>query len=155
MTRRWRWSGALITAVLAVGLIAEPAGAKVTFSGIGGVKLGMSEDDVRDALGPASSEGRWRDRQAVILSYRRRKIEVLIDRQADRVMGVKTASRAQRTSSGLGVGSSEHIVRWRLRGEKCGGAQGTRVCSVERDGGVLDFDIRRGKVIRVSVTLTG
>jgi hypothetical protein len=155
MTRRWRWSGALLTAALAAGLVAEPAGAKVTFSGIGGVELGMSESQVREELGSASSERQWTDGRSVLLRYRRRKLEVLLDRDSDRVMGVKTTSRAQRTSSGLGVGSSERTVRARLQGERCSSAAGTRVCSLERNGRVMDFACRRGKVIGVGVTRTG
>ena len=155
MTRRWRWSGALVTLALASGLIVEPAGAKVTFSGIGGVELGMSRTDVREELGAASSEKLWTDDRTVILQYRRRKLEVLLDPEFDRVVAVKTTSRAQRTSSGLGVGSSERSVRDRLRGEKCGSAAGVRVCSVDRNGRVMDFACRRGKVVSVSVSRSG
>jgi hypothetical protein len=82
-------------------------------------------------------------------------MEVLLDRESDQVMGVKTTSRAQRTSSGLGVGSSERTVRARLRGERCSPARGVRVCGLERGDRVMDFVCRRGKVISVGVTRTG
>jgi hypothetical protein len=155
MTRRTRWSGALITAALAAGLVAEPAGAKVTFSGIGDVKLGMSEADVREELGRPSSTGRWTDGRSTLLKFRRRKIEVVVDRDSGQVMGIKTTSRGQRTSSGLGVGSSERTVRARLRGERCSTALDKRVCSLERGGRVMDFVLRRAKVVHVAVTRTG
>jgi hypothetical protein len=149
-----RWTGALMTTAVVAGLVAGPAGAKVTFSGIGDVRLNMSEAAVREALGTPSSSRSLRhgDREAVTLLYRRRKIEVVLDRDADRVMGVKTTSRAQKTSSGLGVGSSLRSVRDKLRGEKCGTALRVLVCSVERGESVIDFDLRRGKVVRVSVS---
>jgi hypothetical protein len=149
-----RWTGALMTTAVAAGLAAEPAGATVTFSGIGDVRLNMSEVDVREKLGAPASSKPWRDRETVMLRYPRRKIEVLLDRGPDQVVGVKTTSRTQKTSSGLGVGSSLRSVRDRLRGEKCGSALRVLVCSVERGDRIMDFDLRRGRVVRVSVTRT-
>lgn len=150
-----RWTGALTTTAVAAGLVADPAGATVTFSGIGDVRLNMSEASVRQALGRPSSSKPWRDQQAVRLFYPRRKIEVLLDRDADQVVGVKTTSRKEKTSSGLGVGSSLRSVRGKLRGERCGSALRVLVCSVERDGRIMDFDLRRSRVVRVSVTRLG
>jgi hypothetical protein len=141
-------------AALAAGTIAEPAAAKVTFAGIGGVQLSMSEADLTSELGSPSSSVPARNPEAVTLRYRSHKLEVLLHRGMDRVVGVYTTSRAQRTTAGLGVGSSTPVLRARLRGEKCGVAQDTAVCSVERSGRVMDFSIRRGKVFRVAVTTT-
>jgi hypothetical protein len=155
MSSPGRWSGALIAAALAVGAFAEPAAAKVTFAGIGDVRLSMSEAEVNDALGTPSASKPARNPDAVTLHYPRRKLEVLLHRGQDRVVGVYTTSRGQRTSSGLGVGSSSPVLRARLRGEKCGAAQRTVLCSVERDGRVMDFWIRSGKVYRVAVTTAG
>lgn len=137
--------------LVAMGAVAESAAAKVTFSGIGDVRLGMAESDVRDEIGPPSATNTSRNRGARVLHYRRHKMEVVVETGESRVVGIKTTSRAQRTSSGLGVGSSEAEVRRKLRGEKCSTALGLRVCTVERGGTVLDFEVRRGKVSRVSL----
>jgi len=154
MNRTLRRGGAPIAAALAVAAaVASPAHAKVTFDGIGAIKLGMSEADVRAELGrPSSERTGGRADEAATLLYRRRKLEVTVQRAEDRVVAVKTTARSQRTASGLGIGSSKAAVQRRLRGEKCNAAAGVLVCSVERDGAVMDFDLRRGRVVRVSVT---
>jgi hypothetical protein len=153
MSSPGRVIGALITTALAIGALAGPAAAKVTFSGIADVRLNMSETAVRDALGTPTSTAPARNPDAVSLTYRRHKIEVVVHRARDRVVGIVTTSRAQRTSSGLGVGSSTRSVRAKLRGETCGAVRRARtlLCSVERRGRVLEFTIRRGKVVRVAV----
>jgi hypothetical protein len=155
MARRWRWSGALMTTALAVGLVADPAAAKITFSGISDVRLGMSEEEVRAELGAPSATSTSRNRGASVLHYRRQKLEVTIESALSRVVAIKTRSLAQRTSSDLGVGSREADVRRKLRGENCSSALGTLVCSLERGGAVLDFEIPRGRVTRVSLTRAG
>ena len=137
---------------LALGAVADPAAAKVTFSGIGDVKLGMSEEQVREELGRPSVSRPSRNRAGTVLHYRRLKLEVTIESAESRVVAIKTRSRAQRTSSDLGVGSREADVRRRLRGEKCSTAVRVLVCSLERRGAVLDFEIPRGSVTRVSLT---
>src|SRR4051794_33941330 len=151
MTRKLRWSGALTTAGLAVAALAAPATADITFDGIGAVSVGMSGAAVRGKLGPPSSSRDLLGRDATILVYRRRKLEVTLHRGQDQVVAVKTTSRAQKTASGLGVGSSERAVHTRLKGERCAAAAGYRVCSVERAGIVMDFESRRGTVVRVGV----
>jgi len=150
-----RLAGAMTVAALMLGAIAEPAAAKVTFSGIGAVHIGMSEADVTGALGRPSSSASGRNRATKMLVYRRQKLEVFLHREEDRVVSVGTKSRAQRTSSGLGVGSSTSVVRAKLRDEKCGTARGVMVCSVQRGERVMDFEVKRGKVFRVAVGVLG
>lgn len=141
-----------MTTALALSALADPAAARVTFSGIGDVKLGMSEEQVRDELGRPSVSRPSRNRAGTVLTYRRLKLEVTIESAGSRVVAIKTRSRAQRTSSDLGVGSSEPDVRRRLLGEKCSTALGVLVCSLQRGRAVLDFEIPRGRVTRVSLT---
>jgi hypothetical protein len=141
-----------MTAALAGGAAAEPVAAKVTFSGIGDVRLGMAEADVRSEMGRPTTTRLSRNRGAVVLHYRRRKLDVTIDSGQSRVVGVRTRSRAQRTRSGLGVGSTKTEVRRKLRGEKCATALRVLVCTVERSGAIMDFELRRDKVTRVTVT---
>jgi hypothetical protein len=150
-----RLAGAMTVAALMLGAIAEPAAAKVTFSGIGDVQIGMSEADVKAELGRPSRSQTGRNRSTTMLVYRRQKLEVFLYREQDRVVSVGTKSRAQRTSSGLGVGSSTSAVRAKPRDEKCGTARGILVCSVQRGERVMDFEIRRGKVFRVAVADLG
>jgi hypothetical protein len=147
-----RLAGALTTAAIFLGVLAQPAAAKVSFDGINGARLNMSKAELTDALGQPSSTQPGRNPASEILRYRRRKLDVTLHREQSRVVSIGTTSRAQRTSSGLGVGVSAALVRAKLRGEKCGTARTTTVCSVQRGNRVMDFEIRRGKVIRVTVT---
>jgi len=155
MSSPGRLTGALLAAAVVAGVSTEPAAAKVTFSGIDGVRLDMSQSAVTETLGQPSNTEDFRGSEAIRLTYRRHKLAVIVHRDEDRVVGVTTTARGERTSSGLGVGSRAGVVRAKLRGEKCGTAQDVLVCTVERSGRVLDFEIRRGKVFRVSLSDLG
>src|SRR3954469_5788971 len=112
-----RLTGALIAAALALAVLAQPAAAKVTFAGINDVRFGMTEAEVTDVLGAPSSTDPGRNRSVTTLTFERRKLEVLVHRRKDSVVQVATRSRADRTSSGLGVGSTVKVVRAKLSGE--------------------------------------
>jgi len=155
MSSPGRLTGALLVAAVVAGVAAEPAAAKVTFAGIGDVRLNMSQSAVTDTLGQPSKAEQYRGQEAIRLIYRRHKLAVIVQRSEDRVIGVTTTARGQRTSTGLGVGSSARDVKAKLRGEKCSAAQDTLVCTVERAGRILDFEIRRGKVFRVGLSELG
>lgn len=150
-----RLAGAMTVAALMLGAIASPASARVTFSGIDGVNLGMSEADVTGALGTPSKSRPGRQASTKTLVYRRRKLEVVVHSGRDRVVSIITRSRAERTSAGLGIGTSTGFLRSRLRDEKCSTARDTMICSVQRGDRVMDFEIRRGRVSRVAVSDLG
>jgi hypothetical protein len=154
VTRRIRVGGALVLASAALAVGAQPAAAKITFTGIGDIKLGMTGADVRETLGdPSSTEPVEQGAAAdwVELNYPRRKFEVLVDEAKDRVVAIKTTSRSQRTSARLGVGSALSTVRRKLKGEDCSSNGRTYVCSVIRRGALMSFELKRGKVIEVAI----
>ena len=146
--------GARIAAVVAVmalfATLTGTASAKVTWRGIGPVELGMSASQVRAELGSPSEVEEAHAPGSQRYHYPRRKLEVAL--YSGKVVAVHTRSRAHRTSSGIGVGTSERTMRRRLRGETCGEAQGRRVCSVARRNTVMDFNCRRGRVVRIGVS---
>ena len=153
-----RRCGALIASTLTVCAWAQPAAAEaaqISFRGIDGARLSMSEAKVRAELGRPSSRRTASNRGAVVLTYKRRKLEVTVDRATDQVVGVKTTSRSHRTSSGAGVGITEGALRRKLRGERCVAVEGQRICTVKRSGVVMDFISRAGTVVRVAVTRAG
>jgi hypothetical protein len=72
----------------------------------------------------------------------------------DRVTSITTTGRRERTSEGVGVGSSERTVESEVSRVKCETIAGVRTCHVGafRAGRrVTDFLIRNGKVSRVTV----
>ena len=128
----------VIAAVAGLAVQAQSASAaEISFDGINGVQLHMSEATVRDELGRPSSSRPAADRSAVVLNYRRRKLEVTVQKGRDQVVVVRTTARSHKTRNGLRVGSSERAVRAKLREETCSSARGKRVCSVE--GATLDW----------------
>ena len=136
---------------------ASQASARVTWKGIGPVRVGMSEAQLRAKIGAPStiSEGRTialeprREEHVEDYTYRRRKLKVSLFR--GRVIGVQTTSRAHQTPAGVRVGLSMREARRRVRGEDCGTAAGRVVCSVERNGIVMDFGARGRKVGQIGV----
>jgi hypothetical protein len=149
---------AIVAAFLLVLLLpAGQASAKVTWKGIGPARIGMTEAQVRARLGtptsvknsgtvvvePRKEEYVWE------FTYRGRKLKVALFR--GRVIGVRTTSRAHRTSAGVGVGLSMRKARRRVKGERCDRAAGRFSCSVERNGRVLEFVARGRKVGQIAV----
>jgi hypothetical protein len=153
MTRKLRRSGVPILAALALGAGAQPAAAgTISFGGIGPVDLSMSDQEVRDAIGSPSSTRPHSASGADVWTYSRRKLQVTILDETKEVVSVRTSSRADRTRSGLRVGSTLAAVRSRLRGERCSSAGRRRVCSVDSASSVMDFVSVRGKVAQILVT---
>lgn len=161
----------LIVALLATLLLAvlpSRAAAEIRIQhGIAGVTLGMTRSQVTEILGPA-------DRIAVShlgesqVKYVRaywgaRKLEAaFIDTTEDTsegstpgtsMLSVETRNRAQRTRSGIGVGSTERAVRRRVRDAACTTYRGRRSCAVGDPGSrQTTFSMTRGRVAAVSVS---
>ena len=73
-----------------------------------------------------------------------------------RVISVSTTSRRDRTVRGVGVGSTEDIVRRRVAGVACRTEYGYRRCSIGKPvagNAVTDFAISsKGRVMRISLS---
>jgi hypothetical protein len=128
---------------LAAGLGGGTASAKITAAGVAGAEIGMNEAAVRSELGRPSSARRRADgtRQLV---YRRERLDVLL--RGDAVIRLRTTSAGEKTTSGVGPGTSERTMKRRVRGERCGTARGARVCWVVKGQTVVSFTCRRGRV---------
>lgn len=71
-----------------------------------------------------------------------------------KVTGVSTTRRSERTASGVGVGSTEAQVRARVAGVRCRSETGLRHCFLGRflaGRRVTDFRIRGGRVSSVTI----
>ena len=147
-----------LTALLLVAALAAPgsAGAVIQIDrGIGGARIGNTKAEVQAALGKPSRTASGRNPFGVFVryGYRREGITVLFQ-GGDRVSSVATTGRGDRTTGGVGVGSTERSVDARVRGVKCETIGGTRSCHTgEFTPGrrITDFFIRRGRVTRVTV----
>lgn len=145
----------LLAAVLAALLLPGSASALVQIDrGIAGVRLNNSKAEVRAALGKPASIRRGRNIFGPWLRYRYRGgITVLFQGRRD-VTAVFTTGRGDRTRRNVGVGSSEQAVRNRHPDVTCDTVAGFRSCHTNEflpGQRVTDFQIRNGRVTRVSV----
>jgi hypothetical protein len=146
-------AAAMAGALTVVVVLAAPAGnasAKVAWTGIGGVKLGVSLSEVRAVLGQPSEVKEAHAPQARRHVYRRAKLVVTFSE--GRVVAVETTSRAQRTPRGVRVGMSKRKMRRLIRGERCSYAEGRTICSLERGATVMDFVTRKRRVVAIAVS---
>jgi hypothetical protein len=105
----------LLLATVAVVLVIAPAAqAKIVVQeSIAGVKLGMTAAQVRKVLGPPRSVSYPKDEiQGSFKFYDYGATEVSLTRgEGSKVFNISTTSKTQRTSTGLGVGSTRAAVK--------------------------------------------
>lgn len=148
----------LVTSLVIAVLLVAPATASALIQidrGIGGVRIGNTKAEVRAALGRPhrARSGRNAFGPFTRYTYRRERISVLFQ-GGNQVSSVTTTGRGDRTTRGVGVGSTERTVDARVPRVKCETIGGTRSCHTgDFTAGrrVTDFLIRRGRVTRVTV----
>lgn len=138
----------------ALAFLSGPAsGAIVPQRSIAGVSLGASEAKVRMVIGAPLQVRRGRNDFGpfVELGYRRLRFTLQGGRQ---VTAVTTTRPAERTASGVGVGTTERAVLRGIRAVSCATSFGSRRCTIgdELPGETVTvFFIAKGKVSRVTL----
>ena len=120
---------------------------------IAGVSIGATQAQVRAVLGTPLQVRRGRNEFGpyVDLGYRRLRVTF---QGARRVTSVSTTRTAERTASGVGVGSTERVLLQRIRVVSCATNFGFRRCTVgdELPGRkVTAFHMKNGRVSRVTI----
>jgi hypothetical protein len=113
----------------------------------------MTPAQVRERLGTPVRVTRFKSPFGPGVDYRYRGLRVIFQ-GLDRVTAVQTTRPAERTASGLGVGSTLARVRARMPRARCARAGALTVCTLGRalaGHRVTDFVVRGGRVIRVNV----
>jgi hypothetical protein len=145
----------LLATALAVLLLPASAQALIQIDrGISGVRLTNSKAEVRAALGTPASVRRGTNIFGPWLRYRYRGGITVFFQGRRNVTAVFTTGRGDRTLRNVGVGSSEQTLRSRHPGLTCDTVSGFRSCHTnqfEPGQRVTDFQIRNGRVTRVSV----
>jgi hypothetical protein len=122
--------------------------------GIAGARLGNSRAEVRASLGSPTRVTTGTNDFGPWVNYTfAGGIRVMFQGRT-RVTGVFTNGRGDRTSRGVGVGSSEASVRSRVRGVRCETFDTVRTCHTGQflpGRRITDFRIENGRVTSVSV----
>ena len=152
----------LIASAMALLVGAAPARVPglVPQKSLSGVKIGMVASQVRSAVGAPSSNkivshpllGKTRRMRFGLLEVTFRGTAATAP-----VINLTTTSRSDRTSGGVGVGSSERQLAAQLRGEHCVTELGYRHCHLGKWSPgfvVTDFSISKaGRVTRITLGL--
>jgi hypothetical protein len=153
---RPRRVAAAVCCLLALGGAATASARIVPQRSIKGVRLASSERDVRKRLGrPAHTVTRKYELmgKARLLDYGN--TSILVRAASSRVVSITTTSRRERTSRGVGVGSTRAAVRSKVRGARCRNERGYDHCWVGiwvPGRRITDFALsKRGRVTRVTV----
>lgn len=146
--------GAAVVLSLALMPASGAVGLVVPAKSVAGVRLGMTQAQVRAVLGPPPRVVRDATELGPFTQFRYRRLDVIFFRHT-RVTSLITTRTAERTAAGVGVGSTEAAVVAGVPGVACRGAANTRACEVgdpSRKGArVTAFDLRAGRVWQVAV----
>lgn len=150
---------ALLTVAPLLGALVLPAVAESRIEpgrGIAGVRMDMTEEQVRAAKGePVSSRTLPDEIRGQVRELRYPGLRIVLGVESG-VTLVAATTRRERTAEGVGVGSAESTVRRRVRGVRCATELGRRACRrgrLEAGRVVTDFRIgpRTGRVREVIV----
>jgi hypothetical protein len=143
-----------VAVLAALGL---PAGASALIAvdhGIAGARIGNTVAQVHAALGKPLSRHTGRNDFSVFLQETYKGGIVVFYQGAKRVSSITTTGLGDRTTRGVGVGSTEATVQAKVAHVHCETISGSRSCHTHdftAGQRVTDFLIKAGKVFRVSV----
>ena len=145
---------AVLCYLAAVGTAAAAGeGRVVVQQGIAGLRLGMTQSQVKAKVGLPARVERGRNELGPYTTYRYRTYSVTFF-AGPRATQIETRSPRERTARGIGVGSTRAAVRANVAGVRCLIEFGYDHCYVgvwKPGRKITDFAIENGRVARVSI----
>ena len=144
-------AGGALLAAGAAGALGE--GRIVAQQGIAGVRLGMTQNEVKAKAGLPRKIERGRTDIGSYTTYRYRAYSVTFF-SGRRATQVETVSPVERTRAGVGVGSTRSTVAGTVPRTRCAEENGVDHCYVgiwKPGMTVTDFSIRSGRVWRITI----
>jgi len=139
-----------VVSVLVAATIVSAASARIVVQrGIAGARIGMTQKQVRAVLGKPTKAFQAKNAFGIYVEYRYRKL-VLDFQGPGPLSNISTTRLSERTSKGVGVGSTMAQVQSKVPGAHCK----VQLCSVGNavpSKIVTTFYLRMGKVTQVSV----
>jgi hypothetical protein len=122
---------AALAAAAALIVWAAPAQALIrTQKGMDGIRLNMTQDQMRAVLGePTSTKQGFNDFGGYTQFVYPRRVTITFQGN-ERVTGISTSGRSERTSRGIGVGSTENDVVSKVSHSRCDTIADVRTCHV-------------------------
>ena len=144
--RSLRLVSSVLAALVVAAVAASPAGAAIVpAKSVAGVYIGETEKQVLRDLGIPSGRSEV-DSESEKLTWRTRRLTVLF--VSGKVWSVRTKARGERTSNGIGRGTSLAALRAALSGERCS----SKACSVFKGNRVTLYWLKRASVVAVEVS---
>ncbi len=146
-----------VIAFTLAALLALPAqaGAYVQIDkGIAGARIGATPAQVKAALGDPASVKTGTNEFGPYSTYLYEGGLRVNFQGNDEVTAVYTTGRGDRTTRGIGVGSSERALRQKHSGLRCATFEGFRSCHTGQGNPgevITDFAIRKGRITRITV----
>jgi hypothetical protein len=145
---------AVIAGAIAILAVPSPAGATIVPQrGIAGIKLQMTKAQVRAKLGRPLMMVNGRNDFGRYTTFHYPRVTVSFQGGV-KVSSMRTTSRAERTAAGVGVGSTEAMVKAHARHVVCKTESGSRQCVVGKflpGRTVTAFALKHGRVTSVVV----
>jgi hypothetical protein len=121
---------AVVSAAAAL-LAAAPAGAVIRpQKGMAGVRLGMTQTQMRDRLGTPTIVKQGQNHFGPFTQFLYPHSITVTFQDNRRVTGISTRGRTEKTERGVGVGSSETAVRENVGHVRCETISGSHTCHV-------------------------
>ena len=144
-----------LSIALAVVVVASASASIRINVGIDGVKIGQTQAQVRANLGKPGSVKNGADQVSTYTIMRYPALKMTIELRGT-VVSIRSTGLGDRTSSGVGVGSTEAALKQKVSNVSCEKVSSIkRICFTKptNDGRSTTFRLTSGKIVEIDVSI--